>query len=220
MQTFHNEAPFVMQSTTLSLCSTLQIRTPIEDTYLRGSSFKMGLLVVDRGEHERAQLSPALSNIILADESRTHAMATQYATKTRGRPFRRGNPGKPQGSRHKTTLAIENLLDGDAEKLTRKAIDLALAGDTTALRLCLERVAPLRRGRPVAFPLPKVNSPSGVSGALAAILTAMASGVLTPDEAVAVANVVECQRKAIETEQLEARMLAIEAQLKSNAQSN
>jgi hypothetical protein len=32
---------------------------------------------------------------------------------------------------------MEELLDGEAEKLTCKAIDLALAGDMVALRLCL-----------------------------------------------------------------------------------
>jgi|SRR3954449_9688629 hypothetical protein len=48
---------------------------------------------------------------------------------TRFRPGQSGNPrGRPQGSRHKTTLAIDALLDGDAEKLTRKAIEMAMAG--------------------------------------------------------------------------------------------
>lgn len=61
--------------------------------------------------------------------------------------FAPGNSGRPAGARHKTTLAIEALLEGEAEALTRKAIELALAGDMTALRLCLERIArPAGRG--------------------------------------------------------------------------
>jgi hypothetical protein len=56
----------------------------------------------------------------------------KYVTKTRGRPFAPGNPGRPKGSRNKATLAAEALLDGEAEALTRKAIELALAGDVTA----------------------------------------------------------------------------------------
>ena len=79
-----------------------------------------------------------------------------------GRPFApgtSGNPrGRPSGSRHKTTLAMEELLDGEAEKLTRKAIDLALAGDMVALRLCLDRTIPPRRDRPVLFALPAVET--------------------------------------------------------------
>lgn len=57
-----------------------------------------------------------------------------------------GNPaGRPRGSRNATTLAAVALLDGEAERLTRAAIELALAGDIAALRLCLERLIPVRR---------------------------------------------------------------------------
>ena len=58
-------------------------------------------------------------------------------------PGQSGNPaGKARGTRNKVTLAIEALLDGEAEALTRKAIELAKAGDMAALRLCLDRLAP------------------------------------------------------------------------------
>ena len=43
------------------------------------------------------------------------------AEKTRGRPFEKGNPGRPEGARNKTTLAAQVLLDGEAENITRKA---------------------------------------------------------------------------------------------------
>ena len=67
-------------------------------------------------------------------------VATTYTDET-GK-FAKGNPGRPAGSRHKYVLAIQSLLDGEAEALGRKAIELALAGDTVVLRLCLERIAP------------------------------------------------------------------------------
>ena len=67
--------------------------------------------------------------------------------------FAKRNPGRPAGSRHKYVLAIQNLLDGETEALGRKAIDLALEGDTVALRLCLERIAPPRKDIPVRFDL-------------------------------------------------------------------
>jgi hypothetical protein len=47
---------------------------------------------------------------------------------------------------------VKALLDGEAEALTRKAIERALEGDTTALRLCLDGF--FRRARTVPFPLP------------------------------------------------------------------
>jgi Family of unknown function (DUF5681) len=71
--------------------------------------------------------------------------------KQRGRPFvkgQSGNPaGKPKGARNRSTIAAELLLEGEARALTRKAIELGLAGDTTALRLCLERLVPPRKDR-------------------------------------------------------------------------
>ena len=76
------------------------------------------------------------------------------APKTRGRPFPPGNSGRPKGARHKATQAIQALLDGEGEALTRKAIELALAGDATALRLCLDRILPALRERPVMVELP------------------------------------------------------------------
>jgi hypothetical protein len=142
--------------------------------------------------------------------------ARKYGENTRGR-LQPGNPGKPKGARHRTTLAVENLLDGDATKLARKAIDMALAGDTTALRLCLERIAPPRRGRPIRIALPEVRSPTGVADALASVIAAMADGVLSPDEAAAVSAVLEGQRRALETLELDARLRVIEEQI-SNAE--
>lgn len=46
--------------------------------------------------------------------------------------FAEGDPSRPKGSRHKTTLAVEAWLEGEAEGLMRKAIELAQDGDVTA----------------------------------------------------------------------------------------
>ena len=87
-----------------------------------------------------------------------------------GRPFpagQSGNPmGKPLGTRNRATRAAETLLDGEAEALTRKAVEMALAGDTTALRLCLDRILPPRKGRPVTLDLPVVTDAAKVQTAL------------------------------------------------------
>ncbi len=70
-------------------------------------------------------------------------------------PGQSGNPsGRPRGSLNRTTLAAQTLLDGEAEKLTRKAVEMALAGDPAALRICIDRVLPPRRDRPVSIYLP------------------------------------------------------------------
>jgi hypothetical protein len=122
-----------------------------------------------------------------------------------------GNPaGRPKGARHKYLVAIEALLDGEAEGLTRKAIELALAGDTTALRLCLERILPTRKDRPVQLELPPIEGVQDLTKATAAILEAVAAGELTPAEAGEVAKLVEGYRKAIETADLEERVRRLE----------
>lgn len=54
-----------------------------------------------------------------------------------------GNPsGLAKGALNKATLASQTLLDGEAEALTRKAVELAKEGNPVALRLCLERLLP------------------------------------------------------------------------------
>src|SRR2546429_4762830 len=80
----------------------------------------------------------------------------------RGRPFAKGPsnrpPGRRAGSRNKKTLAAAVLLEGEAEGLTRRAVELAFAGDPTAMRLCIERILPPCRERMVRFPLPPIES--------------------------------------------------------------
>jgi hypothetical protein len=126
---------------------------------------------------------------------------------------RSGNPaGKPRGARHKSTLAAEALLDGQAEALSRKAVELALAGDTVALRLCLERILPARRERPIQLALLPLDGVAGLAATSAALLDAVAAGEVTPGEAGELARLLEAHRKLVETVELEARLARLEAQ--------
>jgi hypothetical protein len=142
--------------------------------------------------------------------------AGNSARKQRGRPFpkgKSGNPrGKPQGTRHRATMAVQVLLDGEAEALTRKCIELATNGDTTALRLCLERLAPAMKSRPVTLTLPAIETPTDILGAHTAAIQAMAAGEITPDEAATIAGVLEAKRRAIETVEIERRLQVLEEQ--------
>ena len=141
-------------------------------------------------------------------------MAEITAGQQRGRPFvkgQSGNPlGRPPGARHKATVAAEALLDGEAEGLTRKALKMAL-GDTVALRLCLERILPPRRERPVHFALPALQSPADAAAAMAAIAIAVADSDLTPSEAGELAKFVDTYVRTLEASDFDRRLRAIEA---------
>jgi hypothetical protein len=123
-----------------------------------------------------------------------------------------GNPaGKPTGCRNHATRIAEALLDGEAEALTRKAVSLALDGDASALRLCLDRVIAPRRDRPVKFVLPPIADVADIANAMAAITVAVAEGAITPGEGAQVAKVVDAYVRALEASDFDRRLKALEA---------
>ena len=140
--------------------------------------------------------------------------ANTGAKQARGqfKPGSSGNPaGKPAGARHKVTRAVEALLEGQHAALTQKAIDLALAGDGPALRLCLDRIAPARKDSPVSFALPPIITAGDTVQASASLLAAVASGEVTPDEAGRVMALLTAHRSLVETGDHEKRIEALEA---------
>jgi hypothetical protein len=124
--------------------------------------------------------------------------------------FGAGNAGKPRGTRHKATQAVMALLEGEAEALSRKAIDMALAGDTVALRLCLERVAPARKDNAVEFALPRMTSAKDAAEAAGAVLQAVSTGEVTPVEAAQIMGLIDVFRRVLEVSELETRIAALE----------
>ena len=137
-----------------------------------------------------------------------------------GRPFEKGqsgNPaGKPPGCRNHASRAAELLLDGEAEALTRKAVALALDGDPTAMRLCLERIVAPRRARTVQFDLPPIGDPADIAAAMTAITRAVADGAITPGEAAEVAKIVDTLVRAIEASDFDRRLKRLEASLEAD----
>ena len=86
----------------------------------------------------------------------------------------------------------------------------------TALRLCVERLIPVTRERAPAVRIPAVTSALGITLALKAIFTAIGNGSLTAGEAQKLAAILEQQRKAIETAEIEERIKALEQDSRSN----
>ena len=103
---------------------------------------------------------------------------------------------------------------GEAETITRRAIELAKLGDTTALRLVLERIAPVRRGRPVVISnFPDVQSLADVPKAHAALLAAVANGELTSEEAGPLAAMLNAFTGSLDAAALAARLDDLEKRL-------
>lgn len=123
-------------------------------------------------------------------------------------PGKSGNPaGKPRGAKDKRT-ALRALLEPHAKKLVRKAVALALDGDTTALRICIDRLIP---------PIKARDQHSGVGPLIGdvseqgrAVLTALAEGRITPDEAATIMQAVSAQARIIEVAELERRIAELE----------
>ncbi|MBF0563560.1 MAG: hypothetical protein HQL37_16475 [Alphaproteobacteria bacterium] len=123
-----------------------------------------------------------------------------------------GNPaGKAKGTRHYATLLAEKLLADDAADVVRAVLTAARGGDMTAARLVLERICPVRKGRPVTIDLPTVTTSADVLIALGAVVEAVGDGILTPDEGATIAGLIDTKRRAIETVELDARIAALEA---------
>src|SRR6202163_4642615 len=129
-------------------------------------------------------------------------------------PFQKGqsrNPsGRPPGARNKATIIAEALLQGEAEALTRSAIEKAKAGDMTALRMCLDRLAPPSKHRTIEFELPPLASAADAASALAAITAAVAAGELTPQEAGELFKLVDGFERMLEATIFEQRVARLE----------
>jgi len=132
----------------------------------------------------------------------------------RFKPGQSGNPsGRPKGARHSTTIAVEALLDGEAETITRRAIEAAKAGDMVAIRLVLDRICPPRKSRSIHLDLPAIGDASGVSNAQQAVIKAVCEGELLLDEAHVLSGLLEARRRALELVELEARLSELETNM-------
>jgi hypothetical protein len=140
--------------------------------------------------------------------------ADNAAGKQRGRPFVRGqsgNPtGKPRGLRNKVTVAVEGLMGQYVHQVTARVIERASKGDMVAARLILDRVVPIRRGRPVRLKLPDIVDAASVMVAQALLVSAVATGNLTPEEAEPLSSMLSTYLKTVETVDIDRRLRDVE----------
>jgi hypothetical protein len=118
----------------------------------------------------------------------------QGARDGRGR-FAKGRPAilpaAPAAPSNRATRAAERLLDGEAAARTRKAVELALAGDQAALRLCLDRTVAPRRERAVELALPPIHGADDILAAIKVVRGAVGRGAITPGEGFTLSQMIE-----------------------------
>ena len=133
----------------------------------------------------------------------------------RGRPFANGNPGRKRGSKNRTTVVAAALLDGEAEALVRKAVELAKAGNVPMLKLLLSRILP--RERLVELDLPPMNFADDAVATLGAIINAVAEGRISPGEGASLAALIDTYVRAIDINDVVKRIDALETTINGGA---
>jgi hypothetical protein len=130
-------------------------------------------------------------------------------------PGSSGNPsGRPRGSRNRVSELAHDLLGGAAEEVVQRLIVMARDGDRFALRLVLDRVAPVRRDRRVDLAeLRDVSTAADLVIASGQVIALAASGDLTLEESRAFMALLRDQRAAIDAADLHARVEALELEL-------
>ena len=132
----------------------------------------------------------------------------------RGRPFQRGNTfgrGRPRGSRNKVTTQAKNLLDTFGDTLMRKAIATALQGDTALMRLLVARLLTGCSGTSAKLGRLPLRTTGDLVKASEAVVHDVTTGKLAPDEGQKIIQILDAHRKAIETEELEKRIISLES---------
>jgi hypothetical protein len=85
-----------------------------------------------------------------------------------------------------------------------------MAGDQVALRICMDRLLPPARSRPITFKLPELRTISDAQNALSALIAGTACGAILSDEAATLASIISSFVKTIEVAELETRLCALE----------
>jgi len=136
-------------------------------------------------------------------------------SEVRGRPFQPGNKhgkGRPPGSRNKSTMLFQEMLDEHGAAVLRKTMFMALQGNIAAIRLWVERLLPSRRNSPVKLKLPPVDSAADVTNAVSQVLRAVRNGKISAAEGDLYISMYNKARETFEAEDLAKRIDALERQ--------
>jgi len=117
---------------------------------------------------------------------------------------------RPGGSRNKATIRMQEMLDEQAEKLVKKALELAMEGSVGALRLCVERILPARKSEPLLCTMPRIAKAGDAVDAVASIASAATAGEVSADQAAKLAKVISVYLDSLEAYEFDERLAKLE----------
>lgn len=125
---------------------------------------------------------------------------------------RSGNPkGRPPGIRDKR-LEMRDMLLPHAKALVTKVVEMAKAGDASAMRICIDRLIPPAKARDDPIALPGIGKSLADNSRI--VVKALSDGNLTPDEAATVLQALSSQARIVEADEIETRLTALESAVK------
>jgi hypothetical protein len=134
----------------------------------------------------------------------------------RWKPGQSGNPkGRPAGSRNKASLATESIFLDEGERLTRKCIKLAMRGNMQALKLCIERICPVRRDTPINVDLPRVQTVEDATKLTTSLIDKVTSGELTPSQGELLSRMIDKHIRVLQLNDLEVRLQLLEERIEA-----
>ena len=155
----------------------------------------------------------------MSDQKKSKKLSAKTEKNTatnRWKPGQSGNPaGRPLGSRNKASIAVESLFLNEQERLSRKCIKLALKGNMQALKLCIERICPVRKDTPIRVQLPRVQSVEDATKLTTSLIDKVTSGELTPSQGELLSRMIEKHIKVLQLNDLEARLQQLEERLEN-----
>jgi hypothetical protein len=132
--------------------------------------------------------------------------------------FQKGVSGNP-GGRPRVSGEVRELARSKAPRAFERLVELMESKDQRVAMAASNAVLDRAHGKPspeersASFAMRKVKSAGDVVEAISDLLTATANGEVSITEAKELTSIIEAQRKAIETTDLETRMKELEARL-------
>lgn len=130
--------------------------------------------------------------------------------------FQKGNhfgKGRPEGSKSKAQLAIEDIGLEAGEQIMAKTVNLALKGDLGAIKLVLDRIYPPRKGARIKLQIPKIENLKDLLVAHERIMMLMSEGILSCQETEEISKVFDHHGKMVQLIDFDHRLTALEEQL-------